>query len=86
MKVSKIKNAIINRAIYINGKWKLSVIIDEELFPFTIKADELITDEDLVDLLYTQMEVYEDVVTEPPTPMTTKESIVNSKVTKKIKK
>lgn len=73
----------IKRALHINGKWKVSVLIEGQYYSFRIDGESSLKTSDLSDLIYKQLlltDVKEDVTS---LRVTDKEDIVDTTPTEK---
>ncbi len=83
MKITKeqIGRSEIVKSIFINNKWKVSVIFNDDIYTFRIEADELVTDGALSDLIYKEMLLTDVKEALTPITVTEKETLNGSKPT-----
>lgn len=83
MKITKeqIGQSEIVKSIFINNKWKVSVIFNDDIYTFRIEADELVTDGALSDLIYKEMLLTDVKEALTPITVTEKETLNGSKPT-----
>jgi len=75
MTTTEISNTVINRAIYINSKWKVSVTLNDYPYGFRIEGADDISDTDLSDLIYQELLTTEVYVAPVVVPIVQKETL-----------
>jgi hypothetical protein len=75
MTAEEISSVKIEKALFINGKWKIAVSLNDEFYGFRIEASSDVTDSTLSDLIYRQLEITERVIQGDQVELITKETL-----------